>query len=267
VTTVQLDNLAAETAAYLSTTHPAFGVLAARLLVSNLHKETSGVFSDVVEQLHGYFSPGTQTPSPQVSDELYDIVMLNKDRLNALIDHNQDYVFDFFGFKTLERSYLVRLNGKLVDRPQYLFLRVAIGIHGDDFDNVERTYRLLSEGWFIHATPTLFKAGTPKPQMSSCFLLKVKDDSIEGIYETLKQTALISKSAGGIGIAIHHIRASRSHIKGTNGTSNGLVPMLRVFNDTARYVDQGSLNHPLFFILFFYSKSNPQKNCSNYAEH
>lgn len=184
-------------------------------------------------------SEKSQLPAPLVSTELIGIVRKYKDELNAYIDYRRDFNYDFFGFKTLERSYLVKLGNKIVERPQHMLLRVSIGVHGEDMPNVYKTYDLLSHGWFIHATPTLFNAGTPKPQMSSCFLLAMKDDSIEGIYETLKQTALISKSAGGIGVSIHNIRASQSYIKGTNGTSNGLIPMLRVYNDTARYVDQG----------------------------
>jgi len=178
-------------------------------------------------------------PAPLVSDELIELVRKYKDRLNAYVDYRRDYNYDFFGFKTLERSYLVKLGNRIVERPQHMLMRVSLGVHGDDIENVQNTYDLLSNGWFIHATPTLFNAGTMKPQMSSCFLVAMKDDSIEGIYETLKQTALISKSAGGIGVSIHNIRASRSYIKGTNGSSNGLIPMLRVYNDTARYVDQG----------------------------
>lgn len=186
-----------------------------------------------------YISTQNNSPAPLISDETWALVVKHKDVLEKAIDFKRDFNFDFFGFKTLERSYLVRCGGVIVERPQHMLMRVALGVHGDDIDNVLKTYDLLSQGWFIHATPTLFNAGTPKPQMSSCFLLAMKDDSIDGIYETLKQTALISKSAGGIGVSIHNIRASRSYIKGTNGTSNGLIPMLRVFNDTARYVDQG----------------------------
>jgi ribonucleoside-diphosphate reductase alpha chain len=186
-----------------------------------------------------YVSPDNNQPAPLVSDELIGLVRKHQASLHNAIDYKRDFHYDYFGFKTLEKSYLARLGTRIVERPQHMLMRVALGVHGDDIDNVLKTYDYLSRGWFIHATPTLFNAGTARPQMSSCFLLAMKDDSIEGIYETLRQTALISKSAGGIGVSVHNIRASGSHIKGTNGTSNGLVPMLRVYNDTARYVDQG----------------------------
>jgi ribonucleoside-diphosphate reductase alpha subunit len=238
VKTTELDTLAAETAAYMSTTHPGYGDLAARIAISNLHKETSPVFSEVMQKEYEHVSEKTQQPAPLVSEEIWTIVQKYKDELNGAIQYERDFNYDFFGFKTMERAYLVKCHGKTVERPQHLLMRVAIGVHGDNLPKILETYDYLSQGWFIHATPTLFNAGTPTPQMSSCFLLTMKDDSIEGIYETLKQTALISKSAGGIGVAIHNIRASKSYIKGTNGQSNGLIPMLRVFNDTARYVDQ-----------------------------
>ncbi len=238
VTTVELDELAAQTTAYMSTQHPDFSLLAARISVSNLHKQTEKVFSKVVEQMHSHTDKCGQTAS-LISDEIYDIVMKNKDRLNSALIMDRDFGYDYFGFKTLERSYLLRANGKPVERPQHLIMRVALGIHKNDIDAAIETYNLMSQRFFTHATPTLFNAGTKRPQMSSCFLLCMKEDSIEGIYETLKQCAQISKYAGGIGLSIHNIRASESFIRGTNGTSNGLVPMLRVFNNTARYVDQG----------------------------
>lgn len=239
VPTTELDNLAAETAASFTTRHPDFAVLAARIAVSNLHKNTVKSFSATAKLLYYYIDEKTGDKAPLLADEIYDIILQNADRLDASIIYERDYHFDFFGFKTLEKSYLLKVNGKIVERPQHLFMRVALGIHKTDINAAIETYNLMSEKWFVHATPTLFNAGTPKPQMSSCFLQSMKDDSIAGIYETLKNSALISQSAGGIGLNIHNIRATGSYIKGTNGTSNGIIPMLRVFNDTARYVDQG----------------------------
>ncbi len=239
VTTTELDNLAAETAASFTTKHPDYAVLAARIAVSNLHKNTTKSFSDTAALLYNYIDGKTQTKAALLADDVYQIILDNEDRLNSAIIYERDYHFDFFGFKTLEKSYLLKVDGKIVERPQHMFMRVALGIHKHDIEAAIETYNLMSEKWFIHATPTLFNSGTPKPQMSSCFLLSVKDDSIEGIYDTLKNCALISQSAGGIGLNIHNIRATGSYIKGTNGTSNGIIPMLRVFNDTARYVDQG----------------------------
>lgn len=239
VTTVELDELAAETAASCATRHPDFSVLAARITVSNLHKQTSKVFSDVVEILHKHIHPKTGKASPLVSDDLYNLVMENKDRLNSAIIYDRDYSYDYFGYKTLERAYIMKVDGKIIERPQHMIMRVALAIHGDDLDAALESYDLMSRGYFTHATPTLFNAGTPKPQLSSCFLLTMQSDSILGIYETLKQCAIVSKHAGGIGLSCHNIRASASYIRGTNGTSNGIVPMLRVFNNTARYVDQG----------------------------
>ena len=241
VTTTELDNLAAETAASFTTRHPDFAVLAARIAVSNLHKNTTGTkrFSDTASLLYNYIDPKTGLKAPLLSDEVYQIILDNKDRIDESIIYDRDYHFDFFGFKTLEKSYLLKLDNKIIERPQHMFMRVSLGIHKADVESAIETYNLMSEKWFIHATPTLFNAGTPKPQMSSCFLLSMKEDSIPGIYETLKDCALISQSAGGIGLNIHNIRSTGSYIKGTNGTSNGIVPMLRVFNDTARYVDQG----------------------------
>jgi ribonucleoside-diphosphate reductase alpha subunit len=239
VPTTELDNLAAETAASFTTKHPDFAVLAARIAVSNLHKNTTKSFSETASLLYNYIDNKTGDKAPLIADDVYAIIEQHADQLNASIIYERDYHFDFFGFKTLEKSYLLKVNGKIVERPQHLFMRVALGIHKTDIDAAIETYNLMSEKWFIHATPTLFNGGTPKPQMSSCFLLSMKDDSIEGIYETLKNSALISQSAGGIGLNVHNIRSTGSYIKGTNGTSNGIIPMLRVFNDTARYVDQG----------------------------
>lgn len=239
VTTSELDNLAAEVAATNTTRHPDYALLASRIAVSNLHKNTKKSFSATIEDLFKYVDSKTGQRASLVADDVYEIVMNNAEVLDSSIIYDRDFRFDYFGFKTLERSYLLRCEGKNVERPQHLFMRVAIGIHKTDIDSALETYNLMSEGWFTHATPTLFNAGTPKPQMSSCFLLTMKSDSISGIYDTLTQCAKISQSAGGIGLAIHDIRATGSYIKGTNGTSNGIVPMLRVFNDTARYVDQG----------------------------
>lgn len=239
VTTVELDNLAAETAATMATIHPDYALLAARIAVSNLHKETDKSFHKVVHDLYHYIDPKTGERAGLIGDATYKIIMKHKERFDSAIIFDRDFEFDYFGFKTLERSYLMRMNGKVVERPQHLFMRVAVGIHGEDIEAALETYNLMSERWFIHATPTLFNAGSPKPQMSSCFLLSMTDDSIGGIFETLQRCALISQSAGGIGLSIHNIRATGSYIKGTGGTSNGIIPMLRVFNDTARYVDQG----------------------------
>ncbi|MEC4112795.1 ribonucleoside-diphosphate reductase subunit alpha [Myroides pelagicus] len=239
VQTAELDNLAAETAASMTVSHPDYALLAARIAVSNLHKNTKKVFSEVVEDLYTYVNPRTNQEAPLISDEVYEVIKANAERLDSAIIYQRDFNYDYFGFKTLERSYLLKLNGKIVERPQHMLMRVSVGIHLGDIDAAIETYELMSKKYFTHATPTLFNSGTPKPQMSSCFLLTMKDDSIEGIYDTLKQTANISQSAGGIGLSIHNIRATGSYIRGTNGTSNGIVPMLRVFNDTARYVDQG----------------------------
>ncbi|WP_010249306.1 ribonucleoside-diphosphate reductase subunit alpha [Myroides injenensis] len=239
VSTSELDNLAAETAASMTVSHPDYALLAARIAVSNLHKNTKKVFSEVVDDLYNYINPRTNQEAPLIADDVYKVIKDNAERLDSTIIYQRDFNYDYFGFKTLERSYLLKLNGQIVERPQHMLMRVAVGIHLDDIDSVIETYELMSKKFFTHATPTLFNSGTPKPQMSSCFLLTMKDDSIEGIYDTLKQTANISQSAGGIGLSIHNVRATGSYIRGTNGTSNGIVPMLRVFNDTARYVDQG----------------------------
>lgn len=239
VRTTDLDNLAAEVAAALTTTHPDYALLASRIAVSNLHKNTTKRFSKAMRQLHDYTDRNTGRHMPLIADEVMEVIEANADLLDSTLIYDRDYAFDYFGFKTLEKSYLLRIDGAIAERPQHLYMRVAVGIHKSDIDAAIRTYHLMSEGWYTHATPTLFNAGTPKPQMSSCFLLTMKDDSIDGIYDTLKQTAKISQSAGGIGLAIHNVRATGSYISGTNGTSNGIIPMLRVFNDTARYVDQG----------------------------
>ncbi len=239
VNTSELDNLAAETAASMTTTHPDYAQLAARIAVSNLHKNTKKSFSETMHDMYNYVNPRTGQASPLLSDEVYEVIMANAEVLDSTIIYNRDFNYDYFGFKTLERSYLLKINGKIVERPQHMLMRVSIGIHIDDIEAAIETYELMSKKFFTHATPTLFNSGTPKPQMSSCFLLTMRDDSIDGIYDTLKQTAKISQSAGGIGLSIHNVRATGSYIRGTNGTSNGIVPMLRVFNDTARYVDQG----------------------------
>jgi len=239
VTTSELDNLAAEIAATMTTSHPDYARLAARISVSNLHKNTKKSFSEVMTDLYEYVNPRTGKKAPLLSDEVLEVIKNNAEELDSTIIYNRDFGYDYFGFKTLERSYLLKLNGKIAERPQHMLMRVSVGIHLDDLAAVKETYELMSKKYFTHATPTLFNSGTPKPQMSSCFLLAMKDDSIDGIYDTLKQTAKISQSAGGIGLSIHNVRATGSYIGGTNGTSNGIVPMLRVFNDTARYVDQG----------------------------
>ena len=239
VTTTELDNLAAETSASMAALHPDYALLAARIAVSNLHKNTAKSFSKTMKDLYNYIDPKTGDKAGLISDETHKVIQNNKDRIDSAIIFDRDYSFDYFGFKTLERSYLLKMNGEVVERPQHLLMRAAIGIHGEDIDAAIETYNLMSEKWFIHATPTLFNAGTPKPQLSSCFLLTATEDSISGIFETLTRCAKISQSAGGIGLSIHNVRAQGSYIKGTGGTSNGIIPMLRVYNDTARYVDQG----------------------------
>ncbi len=239
VSTTDLDNLAAEVAAAKTTEHPDYALLASRIAVSNLHKETKKTFSDVMTDLYEYLDPKTGQNAALLSEEVYQIVINNREVLDSSIIYDRDFRYDYFGFKTLTRSYLMKLEGKIAERPQHMLMRVSLGIHKNDITSAIATYNLMSEGWFTHATPTLFNSGTPKPQMSSCFLLTMKEDSIPGIYDTLKSCAQISQSAGGIGLSIHNVRATGSYIKGTNGTSNGIVPMLRVFNDTARYVDQG----------------------------
>ncbi|QQR94267.1 MAG: ribonucleoside-diphosphate reductase subunit alpha [Bacteroidota bacterium] len=239
VTTSELDNLAAEVAATMTVKHPDYALLASRIAISNLHKNTKKSFSETMKDLYTYIDPKTGKQAPLLADDVWAVIEKNAELLDSTIIYDRDFGYDFFGFKTLEKSYLLKLNGKVVERPQHMLMRVSVGIHKEDIDGAIETYNLMSERWFTHATPTLFNAGTPKPQLSSCFLLTMKGDSIDGIYDTLKQTALISQSAGGIGLSIHNVRATGSYIRGTNGTSNGIVPMLRVFNDTARYVDQG----------------------------
>ena len=239
VSASELDSLAAEVAASKTVEHPDYALLASRIAVSNLHKNTKKSFSAAVKDLYDYVDPKTGENASLIAEDVYQIIQDNSETLDSTIIYDRDFRYDFFGFKTLERSYLLKLDGKIAERPQHMLMRVAVGIHKGDIDGAIETYNLMSEGWFTHATPTLFNSGTPKPQMSSCFLLTMKEDSIHGIYDTLKQCAQISQSAGGIGLSIHHIRAKGSYIKGTNGSSNGIVPMLRVFNDTARYVDQG----------------------------
>ncbi|KAJ6798454.1 ribonucleoside-diphosphate reductase large subunit-like [Iris pallida] len=239
VTTSQLDELAAETAAALTANHPDYASLAARIAVSNLHKNTKKSFSETVKLMYNHFNERSGLEAPLIADNIYEIITKNAARLDSEIIYDRDFDYDYFGFKTLERSYLLKVCGKVVERPQHMLMRVSVGIHMDDIDSVVKTYHMMSQRWFTHASPTLFNAGTPRPQLSSCFLISMKEDSIEGIYDTLKECAVISKSAGGIGVSIHNIRATGSYIRGTNGTSNGIVPMLRVFNDTARYVDQG----------------------------
>ncbi|TPX09987.1 uncharacterized protein E0L32_008834 [Thyridium curvatum] len=250
VTTAQLDDLAAETAAYMTVTHPDYAILAARIAVSNLHKQTKKQWSSVVSDLYHYVNPKNGRPSPMIAQETYDCVMRHKEDLDSAIVYDRDFNYQYFGFKTLERSYLLKLNGKIVERPQHMIMRVAVGIWGDNIERVIETYNLMSSKFFTHASPTLFNAGTPQAQLSSCFLVDMKDDSIEGIYDTLKTCAMISKMAGGIGLNVHRIRATGSYIAGTNGTSNGIIPMLRVFNNTARYVDQGGNKRPGAFAIY-----------------
>lgn len=239
VTTSDLDNLAAEIAATLTVAHPDYALLASRIAVSNLHKNTKKSFSQTMKDLYTYIDPKTGENASLIAEDVYKVIDENQEILDSHIIYDRDFSYDFFGFKTLERSYLLKLDGKVAERPQHMLMRVALGIHKNDVESAIASYDLMSEKWFTHATPTLFNAGTPKPQMSSCFLLTMQEDSIAGIYDTLKQCAKISQSAGGIGLSIHNVRAQGSYIKGTNGTSNGIVPMLKVFNDTARYVDQG----------------------------
>lgn len=239
ITTQELDVLSSETCAYLSSTHPDYSTLGARILASNLHRNTPNTFSECMEKLYLNTSEFTEEHAPLISRELYELSQKHAEIINQIVKNVRDFEYDYFGYKTLEKSYLLKIDGKIIERPQYMLMRVSLGIHGSDFDNVFKTYELMSTGQFTHASPTLFNAGTTKAQMSSCFLLSMKDDSIDGIYDTLKQCALISQSAGGIGLSIHNVRAKGTFIRGTNGTSNGIVPMLRVFNDTARYVDQG----------------------------
>lgn len=250
VTTAELDNLAAEICATLATVHPDYAILAARIAISNLQKNTTKSFSRTMKKLYEYVDPKTDEKASLIGEETYRVIKKNANALNSAIIYDRDFNYDYFGFKTLERSYLLKIDGKVAERPQHMLMRVAVGIHGEDIEAAIETYNLMSEKWFTHATPTLFNAGTPKPQLSSCFLLHMKEDSIGGIYDTLKDCALISQSAGGIGLSIHNIRATGSYIKGTNGHSNGIIPMLRVFNDTARYVDQGGNKRKGAFAIY-----------------
>ncbi|EJD38904.1 ribonucleotide reductase alpha subunit [Auricularia subglabra TFB-10046 SS5] len=250
VTTVELDNLAAETAAYMTTKHPDYAILAARIAISNLHKETKKSFSHVIEDCYNYVNPKNGKPAGMISEETYRVVKANAELLDSSIIYDRDFHYQYFGFKTLERSYLLRINGRVAERPQHMLMRVAVGIHGADIERAIETYNLMSERYFTHASPTLFNAGTPHPQLSSCFLVTMKEDSIEGIYDTLKTCAMISKTAGGIGLNIHCIRAKGSYIAGTNGHSNGIVPMLRAYDSTARYVDQGGNKRPGAFAIY-----------------
>jgi len=238
ISTQELDTLAAETAASMIPKHPDHSILASRIAVSRLHKTTKKKFSDTIDTLYNYIDPVTNKPAGMISEKTYQVVMQNKNKLDSAILHERDFDFEYFGFKTLERSYLLKTNGEVAETPQHMYMRVAAGIWGDDMKNVIKTYELLSNHMMTHATPTLFNSGTKKPQLSSCFLLMMDDDSIPGIYKTLSDVAVISQNAGGIGLAIHNVRSTGSYIKGTNGNSNGIIPMLRVFNETARYVDQ-----------------------------
>jgi ribonucleotide reductase alpha subunit len=233
-----LDTLAMETAAALTVKHPDYATLAARIAITALHKETNKSFSQTVKDLYNYFDPNTRKHSPVVSESFYKLVSKNSDELDSAIVHSRDHNFDYFGYKVLERSYLLKLNGKVAERPQYMYMRTALQVWGDNLPKVFETYNLLSEGYYTHATPTLFNSGTGRPQLSSCFLLDVQDDSIEGIFNTLKESAQISKNAGGIGISFNKVRAKGTYIAGTNGTSNGIIPFLKIYNETARAVDQ-----------------------------
>lgn len=237
-----LDGLAMETAASLTTKHPDYAILAARIAITSLHKDTKKSFSETVQDLYNYVDPKTGKHSPVVSKKFHDVVMKYADELDSAIVHSRDHNFDFFGYKVLERSYLLKMNGKVAERPQYMYMRTAVQIWGlKDEPNIPKiieTYNLLSEGFYTHATPTLFNSGTGRPQLSSCFLLDVEEDSIEGIFNTLKESAQISKNAGGIGISFNKVRATGTYIAGTNGTSNGIIPFLKIYNETARAVDQ-----------------------------
>ena len=239
ISSVELDTLAAETAAALTPTHPDYSILASRICVTSLHKRTPKSFSTVIDQLYNYVDPKTGLKAPMIADDVYDIIMKNSKDIDSQIIADRDLDYDYFGFKTLEKSYLLKIDGLPAERPQQMLMRVAIGIHKEDLASAYKTYDLMSQGYFTHATPTLFNAGTRRPQLSSCFLVSMDDDSIQGIYKTLTDVAQISKNAGGIGLHIHNVRGTGAYIRGTNGTSNGIIPMLKVFNETARYVDQG----------------------------
>ena len=238
VTTEELDRLAAETSASLVSNHPDYSTLAARIAISSLYKRVDKRFTATADKLYHYINPKTGDKAGMISDQVYKVITEHAKELDAMVVHDRDFNFDYFGFKTLEKSYLLKMFGEVAETPQHLYMRVAVGIWLDDLEMVQKTYDMLSQGLFTHATPTLFNAGTKRPQLSSCFLLDIDDDSIPGIYKTLSDCAVISQNAGGIGVNIHKIRAKGSYIKGTNGSSNGIVPMLKVFNETARYVDQ-----------------------------
>ena len=237
VTSEELDKLSAETAAALIPVHPDYSILAARLAITALYKRVPKDFSTVIDSLYNYINPRTNEPSGMISEEIFNIIKNNATEINSMIVHDRDFNIDYFGYKTLERAYLLKINGLPSETPQQMYMRVSVGIWGNNLEMVQKTYEMMSQGLFTHATPTLFNAGTNKPQLSSCFLLDI-EDSIEGIYKTLSDCAYISQNAGGIGLNIHKVRAKGSYIKGTNGTSNGIIPMLKVFNETARYVDQ-----------------------------
>ena len=239
ISSVELDTLAAETAAALTPTHPDYSILASRICVTSLHKRTPKSFSSVIDQLYNYVDPKTGLKAPMIADDVYDIIMKNSKDIDSQVIADRDLDYDYFGFKTLEKSYLLKIDGLPAERPQQMLMRVAIGIHKEDLASAYKTYDLMSQGYFTHATPTLFNAGTRRPQLSSCFLVSMDGDSIQGIYKTLADVAQISKNAGGIGLHIHNVRGTGAYIRGTNGTSNGIIPMLKVFNETARYVDQG----------------------------
>ena len=247
IPTTKIDELTAQQCASLSTQHPDYGTLAGRIVVSNHQKNTDPLFSSVMQQMYE-FKDNKGNPSPLLSHETWQHIQENQDALNGMIDHSRDYLIDYFGFKTLERAYLIRINNVVVERVQHMWLRVSVGIHGDRLDKVKETYDLMSQKYLIHATPTLFNSGTPHPQLSSCYLIAMESDSLDGIYETLKDCAKISKWSGGVGLHIHNIRAKQSLIRGTNGLSSGLVPMLKVYNDTARFVNQGGKRNGSFAI-------------------
>ncbi|KAG8181013.1 hypothetical protein JTE90_024761 [Oedothorax gibbosus] len=250
IKTSDVENLAAEICAAMTTKHPDYAILAARFCCCSLHRETEECFSSVITELYTMTNAKTGKHTPMIASNIYKLVMDNAERLNSAIVHERDFNYSYFGFKTLERSYLLKKNGKIIERPQHMLMRVSVGIHSEDIDAAIETYNLMSEKWFTHASPTLFNSGTVLPQLSSCFLLTMEEDSLDGIYNTLKHCALISKHAGGIGLNVHNIRAKGSYIRGTNGTSSGLIPMLRVFNNTARYVGQGGSKRPAAFAIY-----------------
>ena len=253
ISTGKIDELAAEQCAAMSTNHPDYAILAGRISISNHQKNTDPLFTNVIKKLYE-FNNSKGENKPLISQNLFEFTQKYHDEINSMIDHNRDYLIDYFGFKTLERAYLFKINNTIVERPQHMWMRVSIGIHGDltnpqeSLRLVKETYNLMSQKFFTHATPTLFNAGTPRPQLSSCYLIAMEDDSIDGIYNTLGDCAQISKYSGGIGVHIHNIRAKGSHIQGTNGKTDGIVPMLRVFNSTARYVNQSGKRNGSFAV-------------------